>query len=465
MRPRCRNPLQCRNPAVRRLYEDPAYDTSRWPPSHWRASLPAPAPAAPLTGFVRAEVAVIGAGYAGLNAALELARGHGADVVVLDAGQPGWGASGRNGGFCCIGGSKLSDRQIVARVGEGGARDFRDFQHRAIERVAGLLSRHGIAARQGPTGDICIAHSPRALKALAEDAEAKMALYGEETELIPAAALAERGLTGAGFHGAAFSPTGFPIHPLAYAEGLAGVARATGVQLYGQSPVVALAPEGQGWRLTTPQGSVLARRVLIATNGYSSDDLPPWIGGRTLPAQSAVLMTRPLSAAERRAQGFTTPIMSYDTRHLLHYFRHLPDGRFLFGMRGGISAATSAAARTAARVRDDFARMFPAWAAVPVEAEWSGFVCLTGSLAPFVGPVPGAQGLYAAFGWHGNGVAPASLGGVLAAGLIAGRPTPVPALMRIPPRRFPLPPLRRTWLRAAYAVYGLQDGALPRRAA
>lgn len=446
---------------MRRLYEDPAYDTARWPPSHWRASLPAPAPAAPLTGFLRAEVAVIGAGYAGLNAALELARGHGAEVVVLEAGQPGWGASGRNGGFCCIGGAKLSDRQIVARVGEGGARDFRDFQHRAIERVADLLSRHAITARQGPAGDICIAHSPRALKGLLDEAEAKSALYGEETEMIPAAALAERGLTGAGFQGAALSATGFPIHPLAYAEGLARIAREAGVRIFGQSPVGALAPEAGGWRLTTPEGSVLARRVLIATNGYTSDDLPPWIGGRTLPAQSAILVTRPLTGAEKRAQGFTTPIMAYDTRHLLHYFRHLPDGRFLFGMRGGVSATLAAAERTAARVRAEFARLFPAWAGVAIETEWSGFVCLTGSMAPFVGPVPGASGLYAALGWHGNGVAPASLGGALAAGLIAGRPTPVPALMRSPPRRFPLPPLRRTWLRAAYALYGLQDGPLP----
>jgi glycine/D-amino acid oxidase-like deaminating enzyme len=130
-------------------------------------------------------------------------------------------------------------------------------------------------------------------------------------------------------------------------------------------------------------------------------------------------------------------------------------------MRGGVSATLAAAERTAARVRAEFARLFPAWAGVAIETEWSGFVCLTGSMAPFVGPVPGASGLYAALGWHGNGVAPASLGGALAAGLIAGRPTPVPALMRSPPRRFPLPPLRRTWLRAAYALYGLQDGPLP----
>lgn len=446
---------------MRRLYEDPAYDTARWPQSHWRASLPAPPARPAAAGSLRAEVAVIGAGYAGLNAALRLAEAQDTDVVVLEAGQPGWGASGRNGGFCCLGGAHLTDAEIAARFGEGGARGFRDFQHRAIEHVAETLVRHAIDARQGPDGEVCLAHSRRALARLISEAEVRRRLYGEGTEIVAPGGLAERGLRGAGFAGAAILDKGFPIHPLAYAEGLARAAMASGVRIFGASPVVSMTAEGAGWRLATPEAELRARRVLIATNGYSSEDLPPWLGGRTLPVQSAILMTRPLTAAERQAQGFTTPVMSYDTRNLLHYFRHLPDGRFLFGMRGGTSARPEAEAKTAARVRREFARLFPAWAQVEVEHHWSGFVCMTGSHAPFVGPVPDAPGLYAALGWHGNGVAPASLGGVLAADLIAGVPVAIPAVMRKLPRRFPLPALRRPALRAAYLWKAMQDGPLP----
>lgn len=446
---------------MRRLYEAPAYDTARWPTSHWRASLPAPPERPPLRGFFRCEVAVIGAGYAGLNAALALAGRHGTDVAVLEAGQPGWGASGRNGGFCCLGGARLSHRQIVSRVGAGGARDFRDFQHRAIEHVAELLAEHDIDARQGPVGEVVLAHSRRAYAGLLAEAAELKSLYGETVEILPGAALAERGLLGQGFCGALLEPVGFPIQPLAYAEGLARAAETAGARIFGASPVIALAAEGGSWRLSTPEGTLLARRVLVATNGYSSEDLPAWIGGRTLPAQSAVLVTRKLTAAEKRAQGFTTPLMSYDTRELLHYFRHLPDGRFMFGMRGGSRTTAEAERATALRVRDEFARLFPAWAGVEATSEWSGFVCLTGSRAPFVGPVPGAPGLFAAFGWHGNGVAPASLGGQLAAGLIAGLPTTVPALLRRPPRRFPMPALRRPMLRALYVLRGMADGPLP----
>lgn len=443
---------------MRRFYEDAAYDPA-WPASHWAGTAALPAHA-PLAGEARAEIAVIGAGYAGLNAALDLARGHGADVAVLEAAQPGWGASGRNGGFCCLGGAALDDAGVVARHGVQGAQDWRGFQIQATRHVAGLLAAEGIDARQGPEGEALLAHSPAAFAAMRAGAEAEAALHGTAPRLIPAAALAEHGLAGPGFHGAALGAEGFPLDPMRYVQGLARAALAAGARIYGQSPVTRLEPAPDGWRLTTPGGSLIAGRVLVACNGYAPEDLLPWLAGRVLPVFSAILMTRPLTEAERAAQGFTSPLMAYDSRHLLHYFRHLPDGRFLFGMRGGLSARPKAEAATLARLRRHFEALFPAWKDAQTETAWSGLACLTGSLAPFVGPVPGAPGLYAAFGWHGNGVAAASLAGAEVARLIAGAPVHLPALVSAPPRRFPVP--RRIALRAAYAAYALRDGPLPR---
>lgn len=445
---------------MRRLYQDHAYRPG-WPPSYWRADVPAPPPCPALTGAARCDVAVIGAGYAGLNAAIALA-GAGLSVVVLDAEQPGWGASGRNGGFCSVGGTKLSDAAIIARVGPGGARDVRRFQLQAIDHVAALLDAHAIPARQGPEGEAYLAQSPAVFAGFAAEAEAERALYGEAPAVLPPGALAEHGLSGPGFHGALLGRAGFPLHPMIYVEALARIAGAAGAQVFGQSPVTALTPGNGRWTLTTPTGSLTAARVLIATNGYSSEDLPAWIGGRTLPAMSSILVTRPLTAAEKQAQGFTSALMSCDLRKLLHYFRHLPDGRFLFGMRGGTDASARGEAATQRRVRRHFDALFPAWAQVPSEHAWSGFVCLTGSLAPYVGPVPGAEGLYAAFGWHGTGVAPASWSGLQIANDISGLPADLPALFRQPPRRFPFARFRRLGLRLAYARYDLTDGPLPR---
>ena len=407
---------------------------------------------------------MIGAGYAGLNAALELAKG-GADVAVLDAAQPGWGASGRNGGFCCLGGSKLSDAQIVARVGKDGARAFRRFQLDAIGHVAALLDTHAIPARQGPEGEAYLAQSPAAFSALRVEAEDEERLYGTRPEVLPKAALADRGLAGPGFHGALIGRAGFPVQPMLYVEALARLATEAGARLFGGSPVTRLAPSPGGWRLTTPGGSLTARKVLVATNGYSSEDLPDWLAGRTLPALSSILVTRPLTEAERLAQGFTSPLMSCDVRKLLHYFRHLPDGRFLFGMRGGTSASPAAEARTLARVREHFEALFPAWRQAETTHAWSGFVCLTGSLAPYIGPVPGAPELFAALGWHGAGVGPASYGGLQAARLMTGRAAATPALIAAPPRRFPFARFRRLGLALAYAGYQRKDGPLPRHPA
>jgi len=442
---------------VRRFYEDAAYDPA-WPGSHWAGTAALPAHR-PLVGEARAEVAVIGAGYAGLNAALGLARDHGVDVAVLEAAQPGWGASGRNGGFCCLGGAKLEDASVVARHGVQGARDWRGYQRRAIDHVAGLLEAEGIDARQGPRGEALLAHSPVAFAALQAGAEAEAALHGTTPLLVPAAGLAEHGLAGPGFFGAALGAEGFPLDPMRYVQGLARAAGAAGARIWGQSPVTRLEPVAGGWRLTVPGGSLIAGRVLVACNGYAPEDLLPWMARRTLPVFSAILVTRVLTAEERAAQGFTSPLMSYDSRNLLHYFRHLPDGRFLFGMRGGLSARPKAEAATLARLRKHFEALFPAWNGAETETSWSGLACLTGSLAPFVGPVPGAPGLYAAFGWHGNGVAAASLAGAEVARLIAGAPARLPALITTTPRRFPLP--RKLALRAAYAAYALRDGPLP----
>jgi glycine/D-amino acid oxidase-like deaminating enzyme len=441
---------------MKRLYEPAAYDTSIWPQSHWRRVTAPPCPA--LDTDLTADVAVIGAGVTGLNAALELVERFGLSVCVVDAGQPGWGASGRNGGFCCMGGTKLSDSTIIARVGRDGAKAFHDWQVRAVAGVGETLARHAIDADRGPEGEVQLAHSPRAWAAMQADAKAEQVLLGTPADLMSRADLVQAGLHGPLFHGGLRRPVGFPLHPMKYVLGLAAAAQAAGVRVAGDSPVTALTREGADWVLATPHARLRARKLLVATNGYSSDDLPGWIGGRTLPVLSSILVTRPLGAEEQQAQGWTSQAMAYDSRRLLHYFRLLPDGRFLFGMRGGVSARPEALKAIKALGRAHFDAMFPAWRDVETERFWSGLACLTGSLAPFVGAVPGTDGLFAAFGWHGNGVAAGSQSGRDVARIIGGADNPVPALLRRPPRQFPLPGLRRLWLRTAYVAYDWKDG-------
>lgn len=433
-----------------RLHETAAYDTERWPESYWRASVARMPHHPPLSGTRDADLAVVGAGYTGLCAALEAAERFGASVAVLEAGQPGWGASGRNGGFACIGGVRAGEAALERRFGPGAAAEVSAFQHAAVESVGDNLASYGIDADMAEKGEVRFAHSPRAWAAMRRAGGPGLMTRDD---------LAAAGLGPAGFHGARASDCGFGLHPFKYALGLARATEAAGVAIHGASPVTAIAPERGGWRLATPGGSLRARRVIVATNGYSSEDVPDALAGRVLPVFSSILVTRPLSEAERAAQNWQSTRMAYDSRHLLHYFRLLPDGRFLFGTRGGLRATPAAAERIRATGRAHFEALFPAWARVETPFHWSGLVALMAGGVPWVGHVPGAEGMVAALGYHGNGVAAGSLAGRLAARLaLAGEAAGLPRAFAAPPPRWPFARFRRLAIAAAYLGYGLIDG-------
>ncbi len=180
-------------------------------------------------------------------------------------------------------------------------------------------------------------------------------------------------------------------------------------------PTEAAAPHTQD-----RNGQVTAKTVLVASNGYTDETLPAALGGRLLPALTRIIVTRPISDNELKAQGWTRTDPSYDTRNLLHYFRLLPDNRFMFGGRGGTDASPEGMKAIHRSLRADFDRFFPRLAHVETEYSWGGLVCMTSTSAPFAGPVDGMDNVFGAFGWHGNGVAMASYAANRLADVMAG---------------------------------------------
>ena len=421
----------------------PAPRTNCW----WDETIPTPDWPVQ-SGELRVDVAVIGGGFTGMSAALHLAEG-GASVAVLEAESPGWGASGRNGGFCCLGGSKLSHSTLVRRFGEDAARGYAQAEHDAVDLVSDLLSRYQIDADTHSQGETVLAHTVRAMKKLRQDADATGVLH--EADELPALGL------GGEFRGGYTTPAGFGLNPRKYLFGLAAAAQAQGAHLFQRSAALEVQKTSAGFELSTPMGCVHAERVLLCTNGYSSEDMPRWMAGRYMPAQSTVLVTRPLSQAELQAQGWTSGQMCYDTRHLLHYFRLMPDRRFLFGMRGGLLSSPKAEAAIRRKVHRHFQRMFPAWAQIEVTHMWSGLVCLARDLLPFVGPIPDQPGFYAGFAYHGNGVAMGTYCGRALARLAMEQPSGLPVPITTPPGRFPLGPWRRALMPPAYGLMALAD--------
>lgn len=436
---------------MNRIYEPRAYGPLPLQNGYWQTTIDAPDWPS-LAGAQKTDVAIIGAGFTGLNAALHLAQA-GVHVVVLDAENPGWGASGRNGGFCCLGGGILDTSRIDHAFGAGAGATWHHMEKDAVQHVHQLLQDLDIDADTHSQGETLLAHGPEhwaALQARAAHAERD---YGVTPQITRTPA--DWGMVGP-FHGAVTIPVGFGLNPSKYLQGLARAAHDHGAHIFARSPVTRIDKQTK-YTLHTPKGTLQADQIIIATNGYSSEDVPRWLSARFMPVQSSVLVTRPLTEAEISAAGWTSDQMAYDSRNLLHYFRLMPNRRFLFGMRGGIFATARSDARIARLIRRDFERMFPAWANVEIDHHWSGLVAMTAKGLPFAGPILDMPGAFASFGYHGNGVAMGSYLGAQLARLMLGDTQAIPHFLQTPPPNIPFGSKRRWLLPPLYTWMALQD--------
>lgn len=444
------------------LYHPAMYETGRPAASWWEADCgPAPDPDAPLASDTRCEVAIIGGGYTGLSTALHLARDHGIAPVVLEAGPLGWGASGRNGGFCCLGSAKLPRAKMIAAVGEEETARFDLSQREAVELVETLAAEEGIDLGRHGEGVLEVAHRPSRARGFADEVAWLERRVGVAAEAWSANDTRSRAFAGPEVHGGLMTRFGFGLHPLKLHRGLVAAARRHGARLHGMSRVTGWERGPGGHRLVTAAGTVTARRVVIATNGYTTDALHPYLSGTFLPAISNIVVTRLLTVEERAAQGWKEDIPTFDSRILLAYFRMLPDGRFLFGARGDDWGSPARTRTWRGIIEARLARTFPAWAGVETTHYWGGLVCLSANLTPILGEVPDDPGVWYGLAYHGNGVAYANWTGRALADRIAGKArrgsVGVPAIVGRSPRRFPLPLCRRRWLQAAYAWYRVTD--------
>ncbi|MEQ9488935.1 MAG: FAD-binding oxidoreductase [Alphaproteobacteria bacterium] len=383
--------------------------------SLWAATAEPAPDCPPLAGVRKADVLVVGAGFTGLSAALHLAE-KGVDVVVLEAVEPGWGASGRNGG------------QVISGLKDNLGGLEKQFRPEQIERMKAfarttadtpfdLIERHGIECDAVRAGWIQGAHGPAAADQMRRKAETQAAAGGDVAFLN---ADEVEGLTGTGwYHGAFLDRRGGTLQPLSYARGLARAAIAAGADIYGQSPVSTLEKQNGAWLAKTESGaSCRAGKVLLCTNGYSDlANLVPQITQSVVPFYSYQCATAPLSDNLRKSI-LTEGHGVSETRRVLSYFRLDSEGRFLLGARGAMDGSLEHSAFNLARER--LAQLFPVLRDEPLEYFWNGRVAITSDHLPrFVEPSPG---LYAALGWNGRGVAMTSAMGPALADWLTGAP-------------------------------------------
>jgi glycine/D-amino acid oxidase-like deaminating enzyme len=416
--------------------------------SFWHDTVPGSLrPGDPLPADAEADVAIAGAGYTGLWAAYYLSRAEpGLKIVVCEREIAGFGASGRNGGWCsALFPASLGKLERMAGPGQATAM-YRAMQA-TVDEVGRVAAAEGIDCHWAKGGTVQLARSPAQLdRAASEVAEARAFGFGPEDLRLLAADEAREIAGATDLTGGTFTPHCAAIHPARLARGLADAVRGRGVSVFERTPVLTLGPG----HVVTPTGTVRARYVIRATEGYTAG-LP---GHRRAiaPVYSLMIATAPLPAAAWAEIGLASRPTFSDGRHLIIYGQRTADGRLAFGGRGAPYHLGSAVRPSFDRVpavfaalRRTLAELFPVLGDVEVTHGWGGPIGVPRDWCASVG-LDRATGLGWAGGYVGDGVSTTNLAGRTLADLITGTDSEITRLPWVGHRSPPWEPEPLRWL-------------------
>ncbi len=418
--------------------------------SYYVASAPRGAGHAALDSALECDVAVVGGGLAGLSAAIELAQ-RGYSVIVLEAQQVGWGASGRNGGQV-IAGLACDQSVIEQQLGDTASRAVWDMTMEALRLIGERRERFDIDC-DWRSGYLSLAVNSRKAKELQTWQAHMRRAYGYQTQWIAPADM-PHWIASERFHSGVHDPLGGHLHPLKYSLGLARAAASLGVQIFEGSAVLAMQP-GATVKLRTARGAVRASHVLLAGNVYLHG-VAPMLENRIMPVGTYIVASEPLDPELARSL-IPSGAAVCDTNFVLDYFRPTADHRMLYG--GRVSYSTATPTNLAASLQRRMASTFPQLTDTQIEFSWGGFVDISMNRAPDFGRLPGEHAnVYYLQGFSGHGLALTGLAGRVVAEAIAGDAERFDTFARIKHRPFPGGRLLRTpALVLGMAYYRLRD--------
>ena len=421
--------------------------------SLWRDQKSASADYPALAQDCAYDIAIIGGGYTGLHAALTFAEA-GLSVVVLEAGAPGTGGSGRNGGVVSAK-FRRGFNDIARSDGLEMAKRMHAIATGSVEHLTETISRLGLSDTGfRRVGALKCAHSARAFDHARQEADWLRDTLGDTgLHVLDAGAVA--GETGSdSFVGGVLQDGAGTIQPLAYLQGLWRAAKARGIDVFAQTPVQSVKQREGRVTLATPAANITADRILLATNAYS------WLSpvGRPVaksivPFRSAMIATAPLP--DTLNKRLLSKSRSYtETRRMMRWFRKV-DGRVIFGGRGALGAVDAPAAFR--RLESAMTQIFPELRDVPVTHRWSGQVALTFDGLPQAGLL--SDRIAYAAGFNGAGVAMSGFVGDQIARRMTGQPHDLGLIARASIPKVPFYPLRAVAVRSITFIYEMLDAA------
>lgn len=448
---------------------DPRYDPlvspagcgQKYAPTYWVGTAGEPPPdAGPVTQDMDADVVVIGSGFTGLVTALNLAEEHGVMPIVLEANQDAWGCTSRNGGQGQNASGRLYRTQWIQRWGLETAKRLDKEIHEGFDYWKSLVERFPCDAYAG--GHLYTAHRQKKMAFLETQARVMRDVFGYDTRMLTRAQLWEEYAMDREACGALYEPNGVGIHPLKLAFGYLRRLHELGVKVHSASPVLGWETVGGVHHLRTPGGVVRARRVAVATGGYTPQGLHPLLSNKIMPILSNSMVTRPLTQAEQDAAGLKSRTFLTDTRTLRFYYRLLPDGSMQIGSRSALKGADAENPKHLDLLKLGLARKFPALKDIPIKYSWWGWVDVSHDMMPRITQPDPGQSIYYAIGYGGNGVAFSAQAGKRLAERVVGKGG---AHWDLPIYNSPLKghifaPFRRLGQAMFYKYYYLRDEVL-----
>ena len=444
---------------MKNIYHSDIYNFEKPVNSYWEDTTKENFNLGKLTKDTKFEVAVIGGGYTGLLCAINLIENYNLDVVLLEAGKIGWGASSRNGGFCSFPPIKTSFKNLQKIYGKDETKEFFKNSVEGSNYTKDIISNYNIDCDVTGDSNFILAHHPNKFKQIKEQAEVYRNEFGIETQIYSKEEFEKIGHGGTEQFGALSYKPGFAINPLKFVNGIVKYAISKKLKIFEHSQVNKIHKNNDNYILKTKEGTVNTKKIVVATNGFYQEGLVPQMNSRILPVISNIIVTRKLTTHEIDLHNFKTFSPIANTKNLLYYYRKLPDNRILFGTRGDFVGSDQSNLKRSKIMERFLKNIFPGWSNVSIDYNWRGLIAMSQKLTPSIGKIKNEE-IYYGFGFHGVGVSSAPWTGKQLSKIVFSsnsKDLNISKIYKGLPKKFIFPKLRVFYFKLAVMFYNIKD--------